>query len=224
MDATMEAKPLFVDVRELRQGIDALNEAFVQYALYLAKLAGGGAEDAERIAALAKDANANLRSARTALNLDVDNDELALVATIGAEALRKKIEGDRRRFLEETMDFAQPQIEAFAVAGRAAMKLSAGELKEAYLQWADARRLACNQVGGVERRRIISEVIDRNENIQTLLATLDTIRAGYEQIPEAHRELRVQLDDPEDFVSAVQRLRDDVQRLRQLRDELAKAE
>ena len=222
---TMEAAPLYIQLRDLRRGTLDLNGAFAAYTQFLALLAGGSESDAEALEELAKTANANLRSARDAIKLDVGDDKLALFATLGTELLRQKIEHDRRRFLCETMDEASPRIDEFAGLMVDTMNLAAIDVMFTYAEWAELQRAAYDEMSRPEQKReIIIDVLERNDRTLLLLESLRTLRAGYGNFLAAHREVRNSIDKKEAFLGSVKRLYSDARRLDRLRTELAKSE
>jgi hypothetical protein len=223
---TQEEKPLHSMLRDTRRGSYDLNAAFAEYAQYLSLLAAGSAKDAETLEELAKSANANLRSARDALSISVGDDQVAIIATIGAEALRQKIEKDRRDYLRETMDEAQPRIKAFSDFMVLTMDLLAGDITRTYLDWAESQR---RDYGAARRtaeakRKILVALLERNDQTLLLLESVRTMRDGYARIPVANAEIRKRLDEREAFLAAVRRLYDDARRLQELQNELAKAQ
>jgi hypothetical protein len=222
---TQEEKPLHAMLRDQRRGSFDLNSAFAEYSQFLALLAAGSEKDAEALEELAKNANANMRSARDALSLEVGDNEVAIVATIGVELLRQKIERDRRDYLRETMGEAQPRIEAFTSFMVITMDLLAGDITQTYLNWAEAKRLDHDAAGRTDRakRKILVALLDRNDQTLLLLESVRTMRDGYTRIPKAHAEVRRRLDEPEAFLAAVRRLYSDARRLQKLHKELAEA-
>lgn len=223
---TQEVQPLHAMLRDLRRGVSYLNEALATYASYLAKLASGSADDAAAIEALAQEANTNLRSARDALKAtDITDDQLALVATIGAELLRQKIERDRREYLEETMDSAQPTIEEFASFMVTTMNLVASDVTFAYAEWAEHTRESYRKAKNARaKQRILMGVLAKNDGTYALLESIRTLREGYAQFPVAHGEVRQRLEDRESALVAVRRLYSEAQHLRKLHAELAHAD
>lgn len=223
---TQAVKPLHSGLRDIRRGSYDLNGALAEYAQYLSLLAGGSAKDAETLDQLAKDANANIRSARDALQAPIGDNEIAIVATVGAELLRQKIEHDRRNYLRETMDEAQPVIEAFSQFMVTAMNFVAGNVTETYIHWVEPRREAHDATGASpnDKRKILVDLLDRNDETILLLDSIRTLREGYARLPVAHAEVRTRLDEPEAFLAAVRRLYGDARRLQQLQKELAAAQ
>jgi hypothetical protein len=216
--------PLYEQAQELRRGTYSLNAGVVDYATVLSQLAGGSAKDAEQLDELARTANTNLRSARDALKFDISDQQVAIIAAIGAEAMRQKIEQDRRGYLRETLTAAQPVIAAFSAQMAATMNLSAGDLTNVYVAWADSRREEYTKAKSDEaRRRVLVQIQERNDRTVALLETLRTLRGGYERMPAAHAELLSSLDQNEKFLASVRRLYEDGKRLQQLQRELAES-
>lgn len=219
-----EAEPLHVMIRDMRRGTDELNVAISEYTRFLLLLAGGRAEDAERLEELARTANLEFRSARDGLGLPGDDGEVALVATLGSELLRRKIEGDRRNYLRETMREAQPTVRTFGDFMVASMDLLAGDVTTAYLRWVESRRRAHDDAGSdADRREILQELLERNEKTLLLLDVIRTTREGFRKLPQAHAEVLAGLDERESPLAAVRRLQDDAERLKRLKKELETA-
>ena len=223
---TQEAKPLHSLLRDNRRGSYDLNGALAEYSQYLSLLAGGSAQDAEALEAMARNANANMRSARDTLGLEVGDGELAIVATLGAEALRQKIEHDRRNYLRETMDEAQPRIQTFSEFMVSTMNLLAGDITSTYVRWAESRRRVHDADGATaqEKRKILVALLVRNDETLLLLESVRTMRDGYARLPLAHAEVRRRIDEPEAFLATVRRLYEDARRLQTLQAELERAQ
>jgi len=156
----------------------------------------------------------------------VGDEEVAIVATLGAEVLRQKTLRDRRAFLRETMDEAQPRIEAFADFMVVSQDLLAGDVTRTYLSWAETQRQSHDAPGRTDaaKRKIVIALLERNDQTLLLLDSVRTLRDAYARIPRAHAEVRARLDDPEAFLVAVRRLYGDALRLQKLQAELATAE
>ncbi len=231
----MDAAPLFAQLRDLRRGAFDLNGALTEYTRYLALLAGGSEKDAEDLEDLAKKANANLRSARDALGVEVGEKEVALIATIGVELLRQKIEHDRRNYLRETMDEAADPagstgsppkpIDEFSEFMVITMDLVATDVMNVYTTWVALQRRAHSDASRADqKRKIVVKVLERNDRTRLLLESIRTLREGYQNIPAAHRDVRKSLDEKEPFLASVTRLYGDAKRLKKLQKELAMAE
>jgi hypothetical protein len=182
---------------------------------------------------MAKSANGSFRAARDALDLTIDDKQLAIVSSIGAEALRQQIQHNRKKFLRETMDKAQPTLETFSDHMVTTFDLLAGDVTTTYLAWVDQQRVAYDALGSggvsgqaaadltVRRKEVLLEVLDRNEQVLILLETIRALREGYRTLPSAHAELRASLDGQESFFAQTKRLYEDARRLQKLYKELA---
>lgn len=221
---TQEQKPLHSMLRDMRRTSALVAGTFTEYSQLLALLAGGSEADAQRIVELAKTANSELRAARNAAGLELEDEGFALVATIGAEAMRLKIEKQRRDYLRETMDAAHGPIKELANFMVTTMDLVAGDVKATYLPWADAQRRAhSKEQSPAGKRNILVALLDRNDQTILLLESIRTLRDGFAKVPEAHAQLRARLDEPESLLTAGRRLYDDARRLQRLHKELAEA-
>lgn len=221
----MDAAPLYLQLREIRLGTSDLNGALADYSGYLALLAGGSEKDAEELEELARKANTNLRSARDALQLEAGDREVALIATIGTELLRQKIEHDRRNYLRDTMTHATPAIQEFSDFMVTTMDLVATDVQMTYAEWAETQRRAHQRASGDDKKRkVIEGVLERNDQTLLLLDSIRTLREAYREIPTAHREVLASLDEKEPFLVGVKRLYADARRLEKLQKELASAE
>jgi hypothetical protein len=220
----MDAAPLYAQLRDLRRGAFQLNGALAEYSRFLALLASGSAKDAEDLEELARNANANLRSARDAMGVELGDNEVALIATVAVELLRQKIEYDRRGYLRETMDEAAEPIDAFSEFMAITMDLVATDVMQIYSEWAELQRRAHSRASRADqKRKIVVTVLERNDRTLLLLEAIRTLREGYRNIPAAHREVRTSLDEKAVFLASVTRLYGDARRLEKLHAELAKA-
>lgn len=217
------AQPLHSLLRDLRRGALSLNSGIVEYARLLSSLADGSG-DVEELDELARAANGHLRAARDTLKADLDDDEVAIVATLAASGLVQKLRRDRRRYLRQTMDGAGATVDAFSEHMASTMDLVAGDVKSAYLAWVETQRRAFGKTASDTRKRgVLVDVLERNDRIVLLMETLRSLRQAYRDLAAAHAELRRELDEREILLVAARRLADDVRRLRRLYEELREA-
>jgi len=181
--------PIFVDLRQTEAKLARINDVFERYTALLVTLAGGEADDGERIERLAGRLNENARSAAGAVGLDLDAGQGALFATAAATAAQAWLANRRAGDLAAVLAANQGAVADFAELGAAAAETAAVGIKDAY-QDATQRWIARVVEAGVGARAgLVEEQLATNARTIGQLRGLEQIRDGYLALADTHAQL-----------------------------------
>jgi hypothetical protein len=189
-----------VAFRDAARAMDALNRGFHDYAILLARLAGSDVltqREAERLEA---DLNARVSGLATRfaeLGVEVPlelRSGSALFTVAAVEGLRLFLDSRRRSALRAALADNQALVEGWCGVAREALVRVGDDLRFEYRE--RTRGLAEGYAAAktdTARRRLVGEILSRNEALLDALATLRALAASYASMPAAHANLEESL-------------------------------
>ncbi len=214
--------------RDAARAMAALNRGFLDYASLLARLAGSHIltqREADRVEADLTARVSGLASRFATLGVEVPPELRSgtAVFTIAAvEGFRFFLDSRRRSVLRAAVAGNQALVEGWCSVAREALIRVGDDLRFEYRE--RARGLAEGYVAAktdAARRRLVGEILSRNEALLDALATLRALDASYTSMPAAHANLAgslgrrgVSLADLERFTDRARELRILLERLK----------
>ena len=190
---TMTGEPLFLTIRRYRRGVDDFNSVLVAYAQGLANLAGPVTMTNEQVTEMASNLTTNAKEAARGLQLDVNQDKLALFSTVAVGAFQQYLVSKQRSDLRKALVENQEWIVEVSRLGGEASKNMATALWQEFLALQNDMNAKIATAGAGARPTAIEEKIALNEKFVDQLEALKTLDNAYANVPTAHAELSASL-------------------------------
>jgi hypothetical protein len=225
----LQDPPAFLAVHEARDLLANLASTFAAYAELLARLAGSEVIRPKTLDSLERDLNAGLRKAARALEEEPPAGAEAaagLFSAAASRAFRTYINRRRAQDLRAAMESTQPSVEHWArVAADAVQNVrddikSEYDTRKAYIsrRYAEMRR----GKNAREQRRLVEEMIDLDEGVIDIFATLRALRGAFLSMPGAHGQLAESTQSRNVSLDALRAFDEHGQQLRVLQQRLSR--
>lgn len=219
-----EHPPIYMDVKQTRSALANLNSSISVYANLLLKLAGGSLVNVETFDQLTRDLNENASDALASLNLPAPKNNIAIFSTGAIELARLYIEKKRQKYLIETLEENQSNVQEYSDLCISLIHMIRGTMKSYYADYYEPIKKEWNANTGIKRIKNTDEMLTLNEQFADALRTLQELEEAYSALPQAHADLAKAIKNPKFDMKGIQRLYSSGNRLQRLHKELVKAE
>jgi hypothetical protein len=214
--------PLFLTTARFRDGVYRLNSTIIEYANALARLGSKDLIDPAAFNQLAKDLNANLNSAVTALGVQTSGKEVAIFSTVASAAFEAYLRHQQRSALVKALRDNQPAIQTTAELGAQAVRITAEAVRSEYDLRAQTLAVAAVSPGTqASRQAAVRDLADLDDRFVKELAALRVLHDTYVALPGAHQEVAASLEQSGFGLASVQALFQNGQDLFRRYEELA---
>jgi hypothetical protein len=214
-------------LRDAARAMAALNGGFLDYATLLARLADTGVLTQPEADRLEADLNARVSGLSTrfgALGVEIPPElrsGTAVFTVAAVEGFRLFLDSRRRRALREALAGNQALVEGWCGVAREAL-VRVGE--ELHFEYRERARVLSKGYGAAKtdaaRRRLVGQMLSRNEALLDALATLRALDASYASMPAAHASLAGSLERRGATLADLERFSDRARELRILYERL----
>jgi len=238
-DWKLADRPVYLDVKQTRDALDQVNEAFAKYADLLVQLSGGDLVSTAKFDQLTKDLNKNATDALKSLKITPSSQGVALFSTAACEAARLYIENKRQGYLRDAIKKNQGNVQDYCDLCISLLHTIRGNIKAYYGDritplenaWqsvspkapsAGQPALTPEQVA--KRQKATQDLLALNEQFTDAMSVLQELEKTYKALPKAHADLTKAIENPKADLEGIQQLYSSAKRLQSLYTQVQKSQ